>query len=211
MNLRTGIAAATVAFALAPAASLAVDGVILIDQNKALAGNVTAGDAPGFPVSINAPGSYRLSGNLTVPAGVDGIIVASPGITLDLNGFSISSAGGFARGINNQGSPQPRTTVRNGQIVGFTTGIRLGDSDGAVVEDVHTIMQGIGGVAVVVGAYSRVQRNVTAGVGNYSATCPSILSENVTDGTIAVTITDPAKQCVRYHNRARNYGALIDE
>ena len=37
----------------------AVDGVILIDQNKALAGNVTPGDTPGFPVTISLPGSYR--------------------------------------------------------------------------------------------------------------------------------------------------------
>ena len=44
--------------------ALAVDGVTLIDQNKALAGSVTPGDTPGFPVTISQPGSYRLSGNL---------------------------------------------------------------------------------------------------------------------------------------------------
>jgi hypothetical protein len=35
-----------------PLSSLAVDSVILIDQNKAMADNVTPGDTPGFPVSI---------------------------------------------------------------------------------------------------------------------------------------------------------------
>ncbi len=44
----------------------AVDGVILIDQSKAMAGNITPGDAPGFPVTISQPGSYRLSSNLDV-------------------------------------------------------------------------------------------------------------------------------------------------
>jgi hypothetical protein len=44
----------------------AADGVVLIDQNRALAGGVTPGDAPGFPVTISQHGSYRLSGNLTV-------------------------------------------------------------------------------------------------------------------------------------------------
>ena len=44
----------------------AVDGIVLIDQNRALAGNVTPGDAPGFPVTLSQPGSYRLSGNLRV-------------------------------------------------------------------------------------------------------------------------------------------------
>ena len=35
----------------------AVDGVALINQNAALAGNVTPGDAPGFPVTISVSGS----------------------------------------------------------------------------------------------------------------------------------------------------------
>ena len=68
----------------------AVDGVVLIDQNRALAGNVTPGDAPGFPVTISQPGSYRLSGNLTVPnQNTTAILIAADNITIDLNGFSI--------------------------------------------------------------------------------------------------------------------------
>ena len=39
----------------------AVDGVVLIDQNHALAGNITPGDGPGFPVTLSQPGSYRLT------------------------------------------------------------------------------------------------------------------------------------------------------
>src|SRR5260221_3357918 len=53
---------------LGPSASFATDGVILIDQSKALAGNVTPGDAAGFPVTISRRGSYRLSGALVAPA-----------------------------------------------------------------------------------------------------------------------------------------------
>jgi hypothetical protein len=66
------------------------DGVILIDQNRALAGNVTPVDAPGFPVTITQPGSYRLSGNLTAGANVSGIEILASNVTLDLNGFTIS-------------------------------------------------------------------------------------------------------------------------
>ncbi|HZO54059.1 MAG TPA: hypothetical protein VFB63_15200, partial [Bryobacteraceae bacterium] len=37
----------------------AVDGVVLIDQKLARAGNVSPGDTPGFPVTISQPGSYN--------------------------------------------------------------------------------------------------------------------------------------------------------
>jgi hypothetical protein len=68
----------------------AVDGVVLINQSNALAGNVTPGDTPGFPVTISVPGSYRLSGNLTVPdANTTAINIAANNVTIDLNGFSI--------------------------------------------------------------------------------------------------------------------------
>jgi hypothetical protein len=68
----------------------AVDGVVLIDQNRALAGNVTPGDLPGFPVTISRAGSYRLSGNLDIadPDAI-GIEIMSNDVTLDLNGFKI--------------------------------------------------------------------------------------------------------------------------
>ena len=46
---------------------VAASGPILIDQNRALAGGITPGDEPGFPVTISKPGSYRFSGNLTLP------------------------------------------------------------------------------------------------------------------------------------------------
>jgi hypothetical protein len=65
--------------------------VITIDQAKALAGNVTPDDAPGFPVTLSRPGSYRVMGNLTVadPA-VSAFVITNPLVALDLNGFVIS-------------------------------------------------------------------------------------------------------------------------
>lgn len=113
----------------------AVDGVVLIDQNRALAGNVTPGDAPGFPVTLTLSGSYRLSGNLTVPdANTSAIVVAADvtGVTVDLNGFTISGptvCGGFpivcsplGSGIGVSAPNGARAiTVRNGTIVGMGT------------------------------------------------------------------------------------------
>jgi hypothetical protein len=62
--------------------------VVLITQAKAMAGDVTPGDAPGFPVSITRPGSYRLTTNLRTSSGPAVEIVAD-NVSLNLNGFSI--------------------------------------------------------------------------------------------------------------------------
>jgi hypothetical protein len=65
-------------------------GVITIDQAKAEAGGITPGDAPGFPVTISQPGSYRLMGNLTVSdVNATAIAITANDVTLDLNGFAI--------------------------------------------------------------------------------------------------------------------------
>ena len=122
-------------------AALAVDGVIEINQARAEAGGVTEGDAPGFPVSLQSPGSYRLVGDLVLPNGdTSAIIVASDAVSIDLNGFAIRgpnaltdpsaacSAGGNGRGIHNVGGGAGLTVV-NGRIVG--TGAGGIDSSGA--------------------------------------------------------------------------------
>lgn len=103
--------------------AFAVDGVVLIDQARALAGNVTPGDAPGFPVTLTQPGSYRLSGNLTVPSQTDGIVIQSNEITIDLNGFRISAPApateaDFA-GITDKGVTYRSILIRNGAMTNF--------------------------------------------------------------------------------------------
>jgi hypothetical protein len=137
-----------------PDPAFAVDGQIAITQAKAMAGGVTPGDAPGFPVTITQPGSYVLSGNLTVPdALTDAIVIGASHVTIDLNGFAIlgpvDCSGGLdpcagapvggARGgggIITSGT-QFNITVRNGTIQGMgRDGVALlGDSH--MVEDMH--------------------------------------------------------------------------
>src|SRR5438552_9500675 len=76
--------------ATAVAITVLAQGVVTIDQNRALAGGVTPGDTPGFPVTLSLPGSYRLTGNLTVPnANTTAIQIAANYVTVDLNGFTI--------------------------------------------------------------------------------------------------------------------------
>lgn len=64
-----------------------------ITHEQALTGNVTPGDAPGYPVTISVPGHYVLKGNLQVPLNTGGIVITTSGVTLDLNGFSIAGPG----------------------------------------------------------------------------------------------------------------------
>jgi parallel beta-helix repeat protein len=99
----------------------AVDGIVLIDQTRALAGNVTPGDGPGFPVTISRPGSYRLSSNLDVPADAAGIVIFASGVTIDLNGFQLKGSGA-GTGISALQARQA-ITVRNGSVTNFDKGI----------------------------------------------------------------------------------------
>jgi parallel beta-helix repeat protein len=143
--------------------ALAVDGVIEINQTRALAGGVTPSDTPGFPVTINVAGSYRLTGNLSVNAGLPNIsaivVGSSSGVTIDLNGFALEgpsgcdangcSNPGTSRGIDGAGSPS--VTVRSGIVRGFPGGgILLGGR--ARVENVTAINNGSNAIQVDAGA-----------------------------------------------------------
>ncbi len=122
---------------LVVAPALAVDGVIEISQARALAGGVSSGDTPGFPVTLSDSGSYRLTGNLhTDSKDVTAVSVEADDVTLDLNGFTIActlsstvpaacnSASGTGSGIVGQ---LERVTVKNGVVRDMgKDGVRLG-------------------------------------------------------------------------------------
>lgn len=187
--------------AAVPTAVLAVDGVTLIDQNRALAGNVTAGDAAGFPVSINQPGSYRLSGNLTVPAGTNGIQIHADGVILDLNGFAITGPGTFPNGAFSAiaSTDRQRLTIVNGSISGFVIGLSLiGDSRIIRLDKVQidaitrsAVVGLVGGTAALIGlnrpSYAVIS-DVQA-VGQIQMTCPGLVRNTV--GSIVETTTPP--------------------
>lgn len=121
---------------------------VLIDQNKVMAGNVTAGDASGFPLTLSQPGHYKLTGPLTVPAGVNGVEITGPDVTLDLNGFAISgpnscsqnsntrvvtctmaATAGYYNGVVHAADGAQRFALRNGSVRGFTgRGVVGGDN-----------------------------------------------------------------------------------
>jgi hypothetical protein len=153
----------------------AVDGIVLINQSNALAGNVTPGDTPGFPVTISVSGSYKLSGNLTVPdANTTAIQITANNVTLDLNGFSIigpvvctgfpTSCAPAGTGTGIDGGNFNAVTVLHGVVTGMGgTGISLGGT--ARVEDIRAL--GNGGIGISVGnatvSFSEASNNGSIG------------------------------------------------
>lgn len=93
--------------------------------------------SPAVPVAgphftISTPGSYYLTGNVTVSTG-DGIQITCDDVTLDLNGFKISSSftGGMSGFAVEAIGDRTRLTVRNGSI---TSGSTVASSTGVVVQ-----------------------------------------------------------------------------
>lgn len=138
---------ALAAILLAPRPSAATDGVLEINQGRAQLGSTTASDDPGFPVTLDAPGSYRLTSDLVVGSTETNAIeiVAPAGVTLDLNGFEIRgptlctgqplscSPLGNGAGITGDSS---LNVVRNGTVRGFRSGIDLAGGHNTI-EHVH--------------------------------------------------------------------------
>lgn len=153
---------------------------VTIDMAGAQAGGITRGDAPGFPVTLNAPGHYRLTGDLVVPAGQAGVVIAAAGVTLDLNGFSIRAvtacaahdatcrtlpqAGVDGVHVRAQGM---QATVRNGAVRGFAgTGVVV-DTE-ARVEDLEISENSAGGLHANTSATRPVQIRRVAALRNGS-------------------------------------------
>jgi len=172
---------------------LAVDGIILIDQNRALAGGVTPGDFPGFPISITQPGSYRLSSNITVAAqDLSAIEISASDVTLDLNGFHIVGPAAVcvnpipAACVQASGvAAVPFATayksikVRGGTITGFGAQLSLFSTTLGVVEDLVLIRQPGGNIsfANAVGARFVVKNMISAD--SFDLTCPTIVVESI--------------------------------
>ena len=169
---------------IAPSA-LAVDGVVLINQNTSVSGLPGCPHA-GLPIVICQSGSYRLTGNLTIPnANTDGIDINADNVTLDLNGFAISgpvkcTAGTYPVQCSATGSgtgvlavDKNNITVRNGTVRG------MGDSGiafrtfssitaGALIENLHVYSNGGAtgaGITVAFGVVTHCTVDVNAGHG----------------------------------------------
>jgi hypothetical protein len=99
MRIQTSFLLILVAAALHAPVARAVDGLVEINQARALAGGVTSNDSAGFPVEISASGGYRLTGDLTVSdPQTTAILVLADFVSIDLNGFAIGGPNTWAGG-----------------------------------------------------------------------------------------------------------------
>ena len=163
-----------------------VDGVVLIDQNRALAGNVTPGDTAGYPITLSQPGSYRLSSNLTVPFNLTAIEVTTPFVIIDLNGFTISGpiAPLSSAPVLNSNSHEG-IGLRNGVIRNFAFA-NLGDGPlivnpgyGLTIEDLF--IKGQSRNILTVLRNSRVMRLIAPDT-TVKLSCPSVMAFSLARG-----------------------------
>lgn len=144
----------------------------------------TPGDASSL-FKITQPGSYYLTGNLAGQVDKDSVIlIAADGVTLDLNGFTIS-CNGAQFGLN-AGSIK-HTTIRNGVVRNAgTNAISLSNATATHLADVQVFSSGesaigLGSASIVervtcvnsgtsgiyVGSGSTVRQTTVSGSGDY--------------------------------------------
>jgi hypothetical protein len=137
-----------------PSPAYAADGVLEINQACAVNGGCFDGDTAGFPVTISQPGSYRLTGNLTLSSADDtGILLAANDgdVTVDLNGFSIRGVTVCTGVPVTSCEPVAQPLVN----LGIGIGRSLGPGHANVTVKNGTI-RGMGGIAVSLGVNARV-------------------------------------------------------
>jgi hypothetical protein len=148
----------------------AADGVVLINQARALAGGVTPGDTPGFPVTLSVAGRYRLTGILTAPnQNTNMIEITANNVILDFNGFSIIGTAVCSVDINdritgctNAGTGIGVFSAANflislqgpGLVQGMgNAGIQMGAGEGFVLRDISVVSCNGNGIHLGDGAF----------------------------------------------------------
>jgi hypothetical protein len=137
-----------------------------------LAGNISPGDAPGYPATLSKTGSYRLDGNLIPGAGKNGIEITGDFVSLDMAGFTLHGRNMATYGITGKGKG---TRIENGSISGFKLdGIR-GVGKSWTIENMLVTENGEYGISVVGdGDLARVlhsNASYNGGIGIYCYSC----------------------------------------
>jgi parallel beta-helix repeat protein len=123
----------------------AVDGVLVINEECAAGSGCFPGDAPGYPVTVTAGGSYLLTSNLQGQTGLAGIELATSDVTLDMNGFQLIGTSGTLHGITTTNQPLTRSNLRlvNGVIRNWGgSGVDFAAGQNVFIEDVKSSNNG---------------------------------------------------------------------
>lgn len=163
-------------------------------------------------MTITQAGSYRLTGNLAVPANTTAIVIATGNVTLDLGGFEVkgpNTCTGYpvtgcgtqdgAPGISAPSANEFLAVVRNGKVIGMAgTWIDLRGNSSSVE---HVVAFYCGGTAGIdTGFYGRVSQSHSSNnldirirVGNGGAGVlvlgPVLVTKNLSIGNAASPIS----------------------
>jgi len=211
--------------------AVAGEGVIEINQALAMEGGVTSGDAPGFPVTVNEPGSYALTGNLNVTADVGAIEIRANRVSLDLRGFQVAGSGGGSDvdGIYvvlSEGGTI--TEVRNGSVTNFSgtlvslglsgrlLNLRLsvGGSGGGTGQDgqiIDNTVLAISSHGLAAARNTVFRGNVVRGIGNVGIRCTGssascVIEDNIVSGFQTALLADSS---IIRNNRIRGSSYCI--
>lgn len=134
---------------------------------------------------ITQPGSYYLTGNITGESGKYGIIVGADGITIDLNGFTMTGVAGSASGIGHAVNSYRNVTVLNGTVTGWggsgvgisgagcrVAGVRAASNTG------NGIGLGINGIVESCSATDNSNHGISVGHGSVVRGCVAYSNDN---------------------------------
>lgn len=171
-------------------------------------------------IAITAPGSYVLLGDVSVASG-NAITISASHVTLDLNGFTLSSSASPAAGVGiSGGSPsQSSVRIRNGRISGAGTvsgtgfsgsGFRTGISGFSSTGVSDVTVSGVGQSGILLGANSRVLRSTVQNCGADGITA-TLVADCCVSSCYLVGIRNPGYDqslVVRSTTDTRNTGIL---
>jgi nitrous oxidase accessory protein NosD len=146
--------------------------ILLVIMLVSLPSSVQAAVIARLPFTITKPGNYTLSRSLTYQGTSHAITVNASDVTIDLRGFTITSAGAVS--LTNEtaaiyAQDQRNITIRNGTLRGFFRGIYLeksgaGNPENHLVEHIRAEDCTFLGIQVK-GRGSVIRNNVVTNVG----------------------------------------------
>jgi len=119
-----------------------------VEPRTPLTQETTPGDADSV-FRINEPGAYYLIGDIDEAPMKHGIEIASAGVTLDLEGFTITGAAGSLDAIHVSAGIPLQIVIRNGFIESWDgDGIDAAIANGAHIEGIDILLCQGGGIRV---------------------------------------------------------------